>query len=161
MARQEQDREDLLAEAVALAERVSLRIAGHDEELIVGFRRDGGPSVYWGSQRVYHFNSQGQLRRAFVDPLLFKAEDGRLVSLRRQRSEQVVELIRHDLTDSEQTVLIAELRSHLDRLSDALANRHFTVIGQVPEGADLVGRVLAWLQRFAGEIAIARSPRAG
>lgn len=161
MTRQEQDREDLLAEAVALVERVSLRIAGRDEELVVGFRRDGGASIYWGGQRVYHFNSQGQLRRAFVDPLLFKAEHGRLVSLRRQRSERVVELARRELTDSEQTACVAELRSHLDVLSDALANRRFTVVGQMPEGADVVGRVRSWLPGFAGAIELARSPRAG
>ena len=64
MSRQQQDREDLLQEATALVQRIGLRLAGEDEELVIGFRRDGGASFYWGGSLAYQFNSRGHLRRA-------------------------------------------------------------------------------------------------
>jgi len=161
MARQEHDREDLLAEAKALVERVSLRIAGHDDEIVVGFRRDSSASFYFGGQRVYQFTSQGQLRRAFVDGLLFKAERGQLVSLRRQRTERAVELARHVLDEPRARLFLGEMRRHVELLRDALANNSFSALGQVPAGADVVGRVRRWLDEFAAAARIARSPRAG
>jgi hypothetical protein len=36
-----------------------------------------------------------------------------------------------------------------------------SLVGQVPETSDVVGRVRDWLVRFAAKITIARSPRAG
>ena len=159
MARQEQNREDLLAEAKALVERVSLRIDGTDEETVVGFRRDGSASLFFGATRVYQFTSQGQLRRAYVDDLLYKAESGRLVALRRQRTDQAVELVRHDLRDDEAEAFINEMRRHLDKLQRALTADRFSLVGQVPETSNVVDRVRAWLEEFGGEISIARSPR--
>ena len=83
MARDEHDREDLLAEARALVERVSLQIAGLEQPVFIGFRRDDSASFYLGADRVYQFTSEGQLRRAFVGESPFKAEDGRSVELLR------------------------------------------------------------------------------
>ncbi len=159
MARQEQDREDLLAEAKALVERVSLRIDGTDEETVVGFRRDGSASLFFGAMRVYQFTSQGQLRRAFVDDLLYKAEGGRLVALRRQRTDKAVELVRHDLEDDAAEGFMEEMRQHLEKLRRALTAGRFSLVGQVPETSNVVDRVREWLERFGGEISIARSPR--
>src|SRR5262249_46184738 len=102
MAREEQDREDLLREAKTLHQRVSLKWAEHEEPSGIGFRRDGGASFYLTPQRVYQFTSDGRLRRAFVEDLLFKAERGRLVSLRRQREPDRVVLLRHELDDDAQ-----------------------------------------------------------
>jgi len=161
MARDEHDREDLLAEATALPERVTITLAGGDEPLFAGFRRDGGASFYLGANRVYQFNSTGQLRRAFVAGLLYKAELGRLVSLDRHRSLEVVELIRHELTDVEQHALLEVAQRDLDTLGKALARDDFARIGQVPVGIDVIARVRAWLEQFAGPLVVARSPRAG
>jgi hypothetical protein len=159
MARQEQDREDLLAEAKALVERASLRIDRDAEETIVGFRRDGSASLFFGAARVYQFTSQGHLRRAFVDDVLYKAEGGRLVALRRHRTANAVELVRHDLDDDAAQGFLEEMRRHLDRLRDALTAGRFSLVGQVPETSDVVVRVRQWLDRFGGAISIARSPR--
>lgn len=161
MARQEQQREDLLAEAKALVERVSLRIAGEDDEIVVGFRRDASLSVYFGSEQVYQFTSEGQLRRAFVDDLLYKAEQGRLVALRRQRTDRAVELVRHDLDDAETRRFLEAMRAHLGKLQRALAEGRATIVGQVPAGIDVVGRVRSWLDKDSPGVTIARGPRAG
>ena len=47
MARQEQEREDLLREAVALVERIEVQTAREQGTVVIGFRRDGAASVYF------------------------------------------------------------------------------------------------------------------
>ncbi|MBI3839600.1 MAG: hypothetical protein HY288_16895 [Planctomycetia bacterium] len=160
MAREEHDREDLLAEAKALVERVSLDISGNDEQVVIGFRRDGSASFYFSPQRVYQFTSAGQLRRGFVGDRLFKAQRRQLIALRRERHEQAVELIRHVLDPRETAGFMAEMRSHLNALHHALAEGKFKIVGQVPEGADMIARIGCWLDKFADATEVARSPRA-
>src|SRR5262245_41173967 len=108
MARDESEREDLLAEATALVERVEIvprrtlaREYGAVLEtgsIVAGFRANGAMSLFLGEDPVYQFNAAGQLRRAFVNGRLYKAVGGRLVQLERIRQPQLVELRRHDMT---------------------------------------------------------------
>src|SRR5687767_14012240 len=112
MAREESNREDLFREATALVERIELvpklakstasTITAGDEPIVAGFRTDGALSSFFCADPVYQFNAAGELRRAYCDGLLFKAVNGRLVSLRRERNEQEVQLARHELSDIEQ-----------------------------------------------------------
>ncbi len=81
MAHEEQDREDLLAEAVALVERVEIELPDGGGHVIAGFRRNSCGSVYFDADPAYHFNSRHALRRAFVGGRLLKAERGCLVVL--------------------------------------------------------------------------------
>src|SRR6184192_244955 len=97
MARVERDREDLLAEATALVERVELEVAGWPGHVVLGFRASGCGSVYFGADEAYQFNTTGELRRAYRDGALYKAERRRLVRLARQRTAEEVQLIRHEL----------------------------------------------------------------
>jgi hypothetical protein len=90
MARDEQDREDFLAEATALVERAELRVAGEAESATIGFRRNDAASVFFGGDAAYHFKSSGELRRAFHQGLLYKAERTRLVSLGNWKTGQNV-----------------------------------------------------------------------
>jgi hypothetical protein len=159
MPRQQHDREDMLAEAKALVERASLKLPGYDEEVFVGFRRDGSASFYFGPESVYQVTSSGRLRRAFVDGLLYKAEHGRLVALRRRRTEAMVELVRHELSAGEERNLVNAVRLHLDALREALHGDTFELVGQFPDTTDVAGRVRQFLERFAGPLAIAASPR--
>lgn len=159
MARHEQDREDLLVEAKALVQRIHLQVAGFAGAVTIGFRRDGGAAFYFGSQPVYQFTSTGSLRRAFVGELLYKAQGGRLVSLRRERMPRVVSLVRHHLDPGETASFLEAMRGQFDTLHHALAKQHFTTMGQVPEDADLIARVCCWLDEFAGSVRIAASPR--
>ncbi len=173
MARVERDREDLLAEATALIQRVELEVpaARHvcAEEIgtaprepfrvIVGFRASGCSSVYFGSDEAYQFNTAGELRRAYRGGDLYKAERGRLVRLTRQRTPDEVELIRHELDDAESAGLLRRMGEMLDGLRTALAEKNCRIIGQVPAEADLIGRVAAWLAALPRG-AVARSPHA-
>jgi hypothetical protein len=148
MSRSESDREDLLREATALVERVELTIPGYGEPIVVGFRRDGSASFFFGADPVYQFNAAGELRRAFADGLLYKAEAGRLVSLRRERSATETALIRHELTPDETDALLATLTQHFAHLRSALESHAHQLLREVPPNSNLPPRILTWLQRL-------------
>jgi hypothetical protein len=161
MAQEEHDREDLLAEATALVERVELHLASFSAPLVIGFRREGAISFYFGAEPAYHFNSAGQLRRAFDAGLLYKAEKGRLVSLDRRRAAGEVQLVRHQLADEETQNFLVALTTKLLALSEALEHQRYERMRQEPDGADVVSRIRAWLAAHGERIAIANSPRVG
>ncbi len=161
MAREESDREDLLREATALVERIELVPvkADNGEHIVIGFRAAGSMSVYFGGDAAYHFNTSGQLRRAYCDGLLYKAERGKLVSLERVRQEKEVQLVRRPLPDAEQALFLTTMHERLRKLADQCRQNELVSAGQVPAEADVLGRSLAWLDR-AHEVTIAMSPHA-
>ena len=160
MARQESDREDLLREATALVERAELQIPGESEPVTAGFRKDGSLSLFFGGDPVYQFNTAGELRRAFADGLLYKAERGRLVSLRRERSEHEVALVRRELTGDETVAFLAAAHQRLLRLGKALQSGQSQLLGQVPADGEAPARVGKWLDALPAELAIAFRPNA-
>jgi hypothetical protein len=157
MAREQHDREDLLREATALVERVELRVEGFDDAIIVGFRRGGEASVFFGAEPVYQFNARNALRRAFMGGKLVKAEAGRLVQLERRHTATQVELVRGELGET-QTSLLADCRQRLSRLAAQLDGRFYQVVGEVPAGGDIVLRVRQWLAVLPPTIAVAERP---
>ena len=160
MARHEQDREDILREATALVERVELKVPDHAEPVIVGFRRDGSASLFFGADPVFQFNSAGELRRAYVAGRLIKAERGRLVALKRQRTETQVHLLRTELDPQATIDILQAAAHHLQQLGDHLRSAAVQVRGQVPATTDVVARVRDWLERLATPLQIAAQPHA-
>jgi hypothetical protein len=160
MERRESDREDLLREATALVERIELRIPAEPEQMVVGFRRDGSASFFFGAQSAYQFNSSGEFRRGYIGGLLYKAERGQLVSLRRQRSDAEVALIRTELNTDEAERLLADVQRRLLILQQAFLSDSITVIGQIPPDAGLISRITGWLSQMASPLRIAPSPHA-
>jgi hypothetical protein len=162
MARDESDREDLLREATALVERVEFTSACNPGcgNIVAGFRAGGGLSIYFGQDPSYQFNLAGELRRAFVDGLLVKAECGKLVALERVRQAQEVNLVRHPLSDTQQAEFLFQMRQQLRSLTANCDVSKLTIIGQMPPGADVLGRVLAEIKRLDAA-PVAHSPRAG
>lgn len=162
MARVETDREDLLREATALVDRVELVPADgapHSEPIVIGFRANGALSIFFGAEPVYQFNAAGELRRAYCDGLLYKAERGRLVSLERQRMPQQVQLVRRELTESDEREFISRMQHGLRQLAGALDAGQYRVTGQVPANGDVPSRVRSWLAQHDG-LPIARTARA-
>jgi hypothetical protein len=157
MALQEQEREDLLREATALVERVELTCGGA-ESIFAGFRRDGAASFFLTPARVYQFNAAGELRRGFLDGRLYKADCGRLFQLTRERSEDSVELIRHEMTAAETAEFVNTAREKLAKLHAALVGESFQLVGQVPATSDVVGRIRHWLSALPEQLTIAHSP---
>src|SRR5256885_17104640 len=109
MARVERDREDLLAEATALVERVELELPGWPEHVIVGFRASGCGSVYLGPDEAYQFNTAGELRRGHKKGALYKSGHGRLVPLARHRAGEGVEVVQDEIDGRQKADLFREL----------------------------------------------------
>lgn len=161
MARDEQDREDFLAEATALVERAELLVAGEAEPVTIGFRRNDAASVFFGGDAAYHFKPSGELRRAFRQGLLYKAERPKLVSLERRRLPGQVQLVRRELCDDEARAFLGELSRRLESLRSALSEGRCQLVGQIPQASDVVGRIRGWLEKLSLPPAVAETPGLG
>jgi hypothetical protein len=142
MARDETDREDLMAEAIALRERIELVVPGEPEHVIAGFRDNGVFALYFGTDPAFQFDAQGRLRRAFVAGDLYRSQSATLARLTRTRSAGEVNLIRHDLTADELSRFLTAMRDKLARLLAALEQGAAVVVRQVPLQAVLLPRLL-------------------
>ena len=164
MARQEQDKEDLLREATALIERVELATTTHDgvrHTVVVGYRRDGAPSYFFGADPVYQFNAKREIRRGFHGGKLLKAEQGRLVELTRKRTDTKTILERRELTEAETAAILDDARLRLSALVAHWLSDGYTVVGQVPTEGDVMQRVIADTEMLlAAELKIAAKPNA-
>lgn len=160
MAREESSREDLLREAIALVERIEVvPRADSSRHIIAGFRRDGALSIFFGDDPVYQFNAAGELRRAYCDGKLLKAARGRFVALERVRTEHEVQLVRHELSDTEQTTFLTEMSNRLRDLAALVDAAAFELIGQVPPDIDVLGRLKRWFSTH-NDVQIAQRPNA-
>jgi hypothetical protein len=167
MAREEQDREDLLRDATAYADRAELDFPGFESPVFFGLRRDGAASVYFSADRVYHFNARGELRRAYLDGLLYKADQGQLVAMARQRSDTETSLESRRLSADETRRLLAGMQRELLQLAEwfasdtAAARRQVTSADTAAHGQTACGRIADWLNRMPQQFGVARSPRVG
>lgn len=150
MARQEQDREDLIAEATALVQRAELRLPDVAEPVVIGFRPPGAASLYVGGDEAWHFNAAGQLRRAFLDGVLYKAQRGRLVALRRQRMAEAVALVAQPLDIAGTAQLLERLQQRRGQLEAALQLGTLHVLRQVPATWDVSATLRTWLAAQPG-----------
>jgi hypothetical protein len=160
MARHEAEREDLLAEARALVDRAEYQVPGQEDALVAGFRANGALSLFFGEDPALHWNSQGELRRAYAGGLLYKAEQGQLVALRRERSDQETALVRHLLSAEElqafqetQRARLLQLRTQFDQGEVQLLRE-----SRVSQG-DLATRIRAMLHLVADQLPIAQHAR--
>lgn len=161
MAREEQDREDLMREATALVRRIELRVPGEPHEVVVGFRRDGACSFFFGPDPVYQFNACGELRRGYVGGKLLKAEAGRLVAMTRVRTATETQLVRSELDVPTTTAILTTMTTRLTALRDFLHSKTAIVVQQVPPAADVGEEVERELTRLLARPQIAATPRAG
>jgi hypothetical protein len=159
MVREEQDREDLMREATALVQRIELRLNRVSEPVVVGFRANNAASIFFGGDPVYQFNVAAELRRAFVEGVIYKAEKGKLVALRRERSEQQVSLVRHDLSDPEIARFRDECRERIRSLRSIIRQGDFEIVAQVPSDGLTANRIIGWLSDLEETIRFAHSPR--
>jgi hypothetical protein len=161
MAREAHEREDLLRDARALAPRIMLRVelSGGMADVLAGFRGEA-LSLYFGDDPVFHFNGRGELRRAFVDDRLIKAERGRLVILTPQRTDERTEFQATMLGTDAQARLLADVENRLRRLGNLLAENRFAILGQEPSDGDALVRLQRWLAE-RDNIRVANSPRIG
>jgi hypothetical protein len=155
MARCEQPREDLMREATALVVRAELELEGTDQLVVVGFRRDGQASVFFGQDWVLHFDAQGALRRAYDQGALIKAHGHRLVRLTRRRQSDQIVLERHELSDQQQAELLERAGRTLDHLARQSRQDHLRFLRRVPDSAATGQRVRRWLESPPVPVAVA------
>lgn len=132
MARNAQDREDLIAEATALVDRIELcvpnELGDQQTTVIAGFRSNGFLSIYLGQDLHFQFDHDGCLRRAYVDPHLYRATYGNLSRLERRRSGDQVILERTELDTGEARDFLDQCRQHLKTLQSQLNSDVLTVL---------------------------------
>ena len=159
MARKVHEREDLLRDATALVPRIQLRLTRNDSplEVFAGFRQEA-LSFYFSEDPVYHFNNAGELRRAFVDDKLIKAEKGKLVAWSPDRNDERTDMLRHDLTAEEQEQFCRVMLEWFTWLRTELSAKRYDVVGQVPLDSDALERLEEWLANLDG-VKVAKSPR--
>jgi hypothetical protein len=159
MARRSQDRENLLRDATALVPRVMLRMSILDEscEVFAGFRGEA-LSIYFNADPVYHFNSWCELRRAFVDGRIIKAECEQLFVWEPQRSADTVTMQSRAFSPVEQQEFGANLLERLAELRTALEQKNCELLGQVPAEGDAEIRLQSWLDQVT-EFIVARTAK--
>jgi hypothetical protein len=159
MARVPEEREELLREARALVVRAEMEVDGFDEPVVVGFRRSGAASFYFGQDVVYQFNTAGELRRAFLDGGMYKSEKRRLVRLNPRRTDESLQLVSHELTPAETTEFLSAAGVRVRELLSALCENRYRLTGQVPNDRDVPNQIRGWLAKRPAEIALAETPR--
>jgi hypothetical protein len=161
MAREESSHEDLLREATALVERIELITSRStsDGHIVAGFRSNGALSIFFGEDPVYQFNAAGELRRAYANGKLLKADRGRLTALQRVRTQKEVQLVRHELNETDMTHFQIQMANHLQAFAELINTNAFEVAGKVPPDADVVGRLKRWFATHS-DVPIARRPNA-
>ncbi len=145
MARHSSDREDLLAEVVALTPRAAFRIPDRDEQIFAGRRTDGRWSVFFGGDPVYHFDAENRLRRAFVGGLLYRSQGTTLARLTRQTTATETVLLRHDLDPVELAAFLAEMYHILGQLVGALIQGVVSLNQSIPEDVDYLPELASQL----------------
>ncbi|MGY8769734.1 MAG: hypothetical protein ACKVH8_15050 [Pirellulales bacterium] len=158
MAREESPREDLLKEATGLVRRAEYHIPGFPGSVVIGFRKVGAMSVFLDQDPVYQFNTQGELRRAFVEGLLYKSEDRKLVAMRRERTEGESNLVSHGLDQPTQAAFIQAAADRLRQIETALTTGDFQLIGQVTDTTDVDAEFLAWMNQHGQNLSVAKRP---
>lgn len=134
MARNESDREDLLAEATGLSPCWEIEVSGEAEPVVAGYKKTGNLSLYFGGDRVYQFDAAGCLRRGYVAGDLYRSEGPTLARIRRDRTDDETTLLRYDLNAEELQAWLADLRSHLDQLLQKLECQDYRILRE--RGAD-------------------------
>lgn len=148
-----------MREARGLSPRAELELALPEGrgELFVGYRGES-LSFYFGQDLAFHFNARGELRRAFAAELLLKADGGRLVAMRRERTETESLLVSRVLEDDAMTELLVDLQRRLRDLAELLLANRYQVVGEVPADSGVVEKLQTWLAARTGPIVIAASP---
>ena len=136
MARNEQDREDLVREATGLKNRIEWNVPGEPEPVVTGLKSSGNLSLYFGQDPVYQFDVAGQLRRAYVNGFLYRTQGTTLARIHRERTEAETSLMRYDLTPNELSDVLTSMTARVASLREALASGRATELRRVCEVED-------------------------
>ena len=155
MAKNTEDREDLLRDATAYVRRIEF-VPPNLPPIFVGLREGGEPSFYFGQDHVLQFNSQAELRRAFWHQRMVASYQGMPHWL--DRGDGRVRLKRTPLDDEHCREFATESVAALQSLQSALLRHQLPVRGEVPVGGNVVAEIIQWLSANANEVRYAMHP---
>ncbi len=164
MAKQQQDKEDILREATALVNRIELKVpenSSWEDSVFVGFRRDQSISFFFGGEPVYQFNIRNQFRRGYDRGVLLKAEHGQLVQLRQERENGKLVLLRRVWEETETTEYLESVRMNLAALRDLVRRNLVEIVGAVVEigtPEELLQQITHWIDQHMDSMEIASVP---
>ncbi len=154
MAIHEHDRENLLGEGRNMPWRGQCTVDG--TVLVVGFRDQGQVSLFCGVDPVFQFNDRYELRRAFSRSCRYRAENGCLVELTRNRRGGRVEFESAPMDNALAAELMESLRFWLHRVRAAADTGSWQVVGEPVE--QFTSRLQTWLAEIEDQPRIAASP---
>lgn len=151
-----------MRDARALVQRAEIAWAPDVPHLVLGRHPRGAASFYFGEDPVYHLNSSGRLRRAYVDGRLYKAEGGSLIEMQRVRTPQQVELRSRRLTPAETEQFLATAGQRLADVVASVKQKAYQLIAEVPADENVVENLIAWVTTVLDwPISLADSPHVG
>jgi hypothetical protein len=158
MAKQEQDREDLLREGKQMSLRAEASIDG--VVVVIGFRSQGQASFYFGADPVFQFNAALELRRVFHQGKRYAAIQGRLCELVRKNQRDRVSFESQDILADVEAVIMRLLDSSLARIRVALETpmEGWEIAGG--QEADFRNRLTDWMTNIPVSVVIADTPNA-
>lgn len=142
MSRHRSDREDLMAEVVTLSPRICFTTPDFPDEIVAGRRQDGRWSIFLGGDPVYHFDAEGNLRRAFVQDRLYRTQGTTLARLTRQEAPDQTVLLRYDLNEEELSQFRDSIVVAFSQLILAISSHQTTVISAEPPNSDFRSELL-------------------
>jgi len=158
MAKEEQDREDLLRDGRQMSLRAEALIDG--VVVVIGFRSQGQASFYFGADPVFQFNAALELRRVFHQGKRYAAIQGRLCQLARKKQRNRVSFEPQEILVDVEAVIMRLLDSSLARIRVALEAplADWKIVGG--QEADFRNQLADWMMNIPGSIVIADTPSA-
>ena len=158
MAKQEYDREDLLRDGKQMPVRAECQIDG--VAVVIGFRRQGQVSLYFGPDPVFQFNVARELRRVFYNRRRFAAIQGKLCELTRHVEGGKVQFVSGEIDANDELAILGVLYENLGKLQMAIesAASEWNVI---EDGSlELRKKLSDWLAAVSVSMVVAESPNA-
>ena len=154
MAIEQNDRENLLRDAVMMPIRGETQIDGHT--IVVGFRSAGRLSLYCDADPVFQFNADKELRRVYFQGERYSAENGMLVKLTRDTQGGKVVFCREDVPPQ----IVVEIKTTLANWVHKLEQTSMSAWTSADEHAKFTEGLSQWLRDRDTTIAIADNPTA-
>ena len=156
MAKQEQDREDLLRDGKQMLLRGECPVDG--VVVVVGFRSQGQASFYFGPDPVFQFNENGELRRVFFNGKRYAAIQGRLCELVRPESSDRVRLLPQAILAKVETEIRVTLESNLAQIQIALKSPESDWRLAGGDFSEFQSQLSDWLASVLNHVKIAETP---
>ena len=154
MAIHEQNREDLLRDGTGFTYRGEVMLEG--QKVIVGFRRSNQAAFYFGEDPVFQLNSNLAVRRVYYGGLVYRAESGNLMEMRRCSKGGRVIFESLPLEEIKVSEILEALAQWLSTLRGAVERQDWKVVGEGVE--DFKNRLDAYMNRLSAPIKIGEQP---